>query len=342
MPKPPITRVSAMDIIPVRSNKNNGLYAPALTTTERDAIPATTRRNGLIIYNTTTNLFNVYEGGAWKALEASADANGNIIVNSYTTANAPAAPVNGMIYYDTTTNQYTAYLNGAWTVLYSTTNLAGNAVVKVYLNEAALPGGVNGMIAYQTTGNLFKGYNGAWRPFYQTTNVDGVFIVTVVADENALPDPAAEGMLVYQNDINALKVYQGAAWAIIYGNISAATGTGLTAGNNPFTLPSGTSAAVEDVGAGNLVNGFVYNNTTANNVRGRVNGAWTTILSTTSAATGTGLAAGNTPVTLPSGTRAAVEDVGAGNLVNGFIYYDSTNNVLRSRVNGAWVTVQTA
>jgi hypothetical protein len=281
MPKPPITRVSAMDIIPVRSNKNNGLYAPALTTTERDAIPATTRRNGLIIYNTTTNLFNVYEGGAWKALEASADANGNIIVNSYTTAAAPAAPVNGMIYYDTTTNQYTAYLNGGWTVLYSTTNLAGNAVVKVYADQASLPGGVNGMIAYQTQNSLFKGYNGAWRPLYQTTDLTGVLVVTVVAAAANLPAAPAEGMLVYQDDINAFKVYQGGAWAIIYGNISAATGTGLTAGNNPFTLPSGTSAAVEDVGAGNLVNGFMYYNTTANSIRARANATYSTLTTTT-------------------------------------------------------------
>ena len=36
---------------------------PSYTTTERDALPNIT--NGMIIYNSTTNVFNFYENGSW-------------------------------------------------------------------------------------------------------------------------------------------------------------------------------------------------------------------------------------------------------------------------------------
>jgi hypothetical protein len=38
------------------------LIVPRMTTVQRDAL---TPLNGMIIYNTTTNLFNFYENGAW-------------------------------------------------------------------------------------------------------------------------------------------------------------------------------------------------------------------------------------------------------------------------------------
>ncbi|MBT8448599.1 MAG: hypothetical protein KJO69_02860 [Gammaproteobacteria bacterium] len=40
----------------------NSFTAPSYTTTERNALTAV---NGMIIYNTTTNVFNFYENGAW-------------------------------------------------------------------------------------------------------------------------------------------------------------------------------------------------------------------------------------------------------------------------------------
>ena len=45
-----------------------GTLPPRMTTTQRDLI---TPPNGTMIYNTTTNLINVYQGGAWIALSAS-------------------------------------------------------------------------------------------------------------------------------------------------------------------------------------------------------------------------------------------------------------------------------
>ena len=72
MPKPAITRVPNLAITPVSTNKNNGLYAPQLTTTQRDAIPATTLANGAIVYNTTTGQFQVYQNSAWNVLNTQA------------------------------------------------------------------------------------------------------------------------------------------------------------------------------------------------------------------------------------------------------------------------------
>lgn len=60
MPKPAITRVPNLAITPVSTNKNNGLYAPKLTTAQIVAIPASALTPGGIVYNTDTNTFQVY------------------------------------------------------------------------------------------------------------------------------------------------------------------------------------------------------------------------------------------------------------------------------------------
>lgn len=59
---------------------------------------------------------------------------------------------------------------------------------------------------------------------------------------------------------------------------------------------------------------------------------------TTSTNAGTGL--NGVPLILPSGTNAAVEV--EANEIPGFIYYDTTNNVLRLRTNAAWVNFTVA
>ena len=54
----------ASSILELRTT-TKGLLTPRMTTTQRDAIslPA----NGLVVYNTTTNQFNFYNGTAWSA-----------------------------------------------------------------------------------------------------------------------------------------------------------------------------------------------------------------------------------------------------------------------------------
>jgi hypothetical protein len=81
---------------------------------------------------------------------------------------------------------------------------------------------------------------------------------------------------------------------------------------------------------------IIYNITTgllqvfdfANNV-----GQWQNVLLVNTTATGVGLTNG-TPFVYPSGPRGNVEV--ADNEINGFTYYNTTDNSLRSRINGAW------
>lgn len=75
MPKPAITRVSSMVVDSTYNDlnsKNNGFYAPQLTQTQITAIASSTLKNGAIVYNTTTNTFQVYQNGAWNVLNTQA------------------------------------------------------------------------------------------------------------------------------------------------------------------------------------------------------------------------------------------------------------------------------
>jgi len=85
----------------------------------------------------------------------------------------------------------------------------------------------------------------------------------------------------------------------------------------------------------NITTGFLQIFDFVNNA-----GVWQNILSVNTTATGAGLTNG-TPFVYPSGAASNIENVPA-NLVNGFTYYDTTSNTLRTRTNTAWRTVTTA
>lgn len=61
MTKPAITRLSGLEVNSSSTNNENGLYVPQLTTPEIAAIPSP--QDGGIVFNTTTNAFNGYNGG---------------------------------------------------------------------------------------------------------------------------------------------------------------------------------------------------------------------------------------------------------------------------------------
>lgn len=82
------------------------------------------------------------------------------------------------------------------------------------------------------------------------------------------------GGMVYDNVLNVFRVYKNGVLNTLSTSIGTATGVGLTSGS-PVTLPSGTAVAVEV--AANQVNGFIYNDTTSNTIKARVNGAWVTV-----------------------------------------------------------------
>lgn len=84
----------------------------------------------------------------------------------------------------------------------------------------------------------------------------------------------------------------------------------------------------------NITTGFLQIFDFVNNV-----GIWQNVLSINTTATGVGLTNG-TPFVYPSGAANSVEFIA--NEVNGFTYYDTTSNTLKTRINGAWKTVTTA
>jgi hypothetical protein len=148
----PITRVSNLEIKSDARNKEKGFYVDQLTTAQRDAIP--TVRNGLVIYNTTTNTFQAYENGAWTNLATGAATSLNAPI--LTTANAPAV-VNGAIYYDSTTDRLTTGVNGAYVSVYtSPINRDGNLIMQSLAADPTSGNSTVGEIYYNTALNVIR------------------------------------------------------------------------------------------------------------------------------------------------------------------------------------------
>ena len=125
MPRSAITRINGgLQVAANATNKNNGFYAPQLTTVQRDAIPAATLGNGAIIYNTTTNTFQNYTNGVWNNVNSSlATAGVGLVAGSSPvilpsgprgTVEVPANQIAGFTYYDTTNNVTRTRSNANW------------------------------------------------------------------------------------------------------------------------------------------------------------------------------------------------------------------------------------
>ena len=73
MPISRITTFTGVNVINDPHNNEKGLFAPQLTSAQRDviSIPNSARR-GCIIYNTTNNRFEVFNEQGWVALGSSA------------------------------------------------------------------------------------------------------------------------------------------------------------------------------------------------------------------------------------------------------------------------------
>lgn len=127
---------------------NKGLLLPRLTTANITAIAAGAGETGMIVYNTTTNLINYYNGSAWTATTAGATAAPNlgagtaagVLIGQSGTVHASAkleikptgnqgfliprltdvqrdaipTPAEGLLLYNTTANQVQYYVAGSW------------------------------------------------------------------------------------------------------------------------------------------------------------------------------------------------------------------------------------
>ena len=151
---------------------------------------------------------------------------------------------------------------------------------------------------------------------------------------NAVTVRVKNGTMIYNITSGLFQLFRNGQWENISTNITTATGVGLT--SSPFSIPSGPRASVEVVA--NQINGFIYNDTTNNDVRGYINTQWMTLFSVGTGAAGIGLTNG-APLIYPTGPRLNVEV--AANQINGFTYFDSTNTVIRT-YKGAWQTITSA
>jgi len=73
MTKPAITTLSALNIVPSSTSKNNGVYFPQITLAQKNAIPANLLRNGCVVYQTDdagANTLQLYANGAWVTITA--------------------------------------------------------------------------------------------------------------------------------------------------------------------------------------------------------------------------------------------------------------------------------
>ena len=151
---------------------------------------------------------------------------------------------------------------------------------------------------------------------------------------NGVTVKVKNGTMIYNITSGLFQLFRNGQWENISTNITSATGVALT--SSPFSIPSGPRANVEV--AANQVNGFIYNDTTNNDVRGYINTQWMTLFSVGTGAAGVGLTNG-APLIYPTGPRLNVEV--AANQINGFTYFDSTNTVIRT-YKGAWQTITSA
>lgn len=151
---------------------------------------------------------------------------------------------------------------------------------------------------------------------------------------NGVTVKVKNGTMIYNITSGLFQLFRNGQWENISTNITTATGVGLT--SSPFSIPSGPRASVEVVA--NQINGFIYNDTTNNDVRGYINTQWMTLFSVGTGAAGVGLTNG-APLIYPTGPRLNVEV--AANQINGFTYFDSTNTVIRT-YKGAWQTITSA
>lgn len=156
------------------NDPNSGFYTAQATTEQINSIPADAKAEGELLYNKTTGKLVVYNGiaGGWETVNSSEGFNGNVVINSYSTA--PTDPVEGEVYYNTTTNTYQVYTDGEWQDI---TTSDTEIVAKSHATDPTSP--TNGLIYYNTTDHILRTYtNAAWSylerayaTYYSTTSI---------------------------------------------------------------------------------------------------------------------------------------------------------------------------
>lgn len=129
------------------------------------------------------------------------------------------------------------------------------------------------------------------------------------------------GSMIYNITANEWQVFADGKWMGLALEKPITPAPGLN--TEAFVLPVGKKDEVEDI---ERDNGFLYLDITNNQARGYINGKWLTFYATQCEVPGLGITNGG-PMIFPSGAQKDVEVIN--NEIDGFIYYDTTNNQLR-------------
>jgi hypothetical protein len=267
---------------------NRGLLIPRLTTGSRNLIQSPAI--GLLIYNTTTNQFNYYNGSTWYQTESSlvssttgtVNPGGGVSVNTQqgilpdnsaildinnssrgilvprTMPNLITSPATGLIIHNTASNQLTYYNGSQWIALCSSSTGVSAA------------GGSQTSVGVAINTNNASPHHSAILDVSSTGKGMLIPRLNSFQRNNLLP---AAGLTIYNTSVNAIEFYNGSAWHQLKTNQPATP----AAGNH---LPSATQI----VWNWNAVAGATgYKWSTANNYNAATN------MGTTTTKTETGL-----------------------------------------------------
>ena len=236
----------------------HGILIPRLSDAQRNAIPSPA--TGLLIYNTTTNKFNFYNGSGWYEIAST-------FLSSTTGATAPGGGL--------AINTGGANPNNAAMLDVSSTE---RGILIPRTTPSALTITTEGLIIYNTTTNNIAYYDGsAWREpcitfVTNTTGTGSLSSIGVAINENNVPaDPSAMldvssinkgllipklttvqrnslsavvGLIIYNTDNHSIEYYRGDGWYKL--EYSAPT---VTASASPTAICNGASSVLTASGA---------------------------------------------------------------------------------------------
>jgi NDP-sugar pyrophosphorylase family protein len=277
MPKPAITTFSSLTVKESPTNKNNGFYAPQLTTVQRDAIPAATLVNGAIIYNIDENTLQHYQNNTWV----------NINVGPGDVVGPDGAINNNIAVFNGTTGKIIRDSGVIVTrVPLAAQRQLANFVPNVDVNEIGELGHIkfvndvgiifvdslmpvefitNNFGSDEQVCSLFTG----GLPSSSTTpsalvelqTTTGALLLSRLTQIEIDDLFAAPGMLVFNTDTQELNIYDGTVWTSFY---SPGRPTTISEDDTLENLAIGNFALNPTTGSSNLAIGFnaLSNNTT--------------------------------------------------------------------------------
>jgi len=216
---------------------NKGFLFPRLSQEQLNTIPSPA--TGLLIFNTTTNLFNYYNGSYWFQIEATflssntgtVRPGGGIAISEFysinpdssamldvndnargvliprTTADLIASPAEGLIIYNISTNRLNYYDGSQWTTLCDTSTLisAGTGtqeLIGVSINMAASPPHQSAILDV-------------------TSSNKGILVPRMTESQKNSILPAA-GLTIYNTTSHSIEFFNGLGWYKLNSNFIAA------------------------------------------------------------------------------------------------------------------------